>query len=85
MPVATREIEIPAALGTVVAEYRIEIDSANGWQPTPIHIRVYAADQSFERAMGRRVAADLPLRLTQDSAFTPSIRQLTDHLGEYSG
>ncbi|MGI8933076.1 MAG: aminomethyltransferase family protein, partial [Phormidesmis sp.] len=53
--------------------------------PTPIHIRVYAADQSFERAMGRRVAADLPLRLTQDSAFTPSIRQLTDHLGEYSG
>lgn len=62
-----------------------DIDSANGWHPTPIHIRAYAADQSFDRAMGRRVAADLPLRLTQDSAFTPSIRQLTDHLSEYSG
>ena len=62
-----------------------DIDAANGWQPTPIHVCIYAADQSFDRAMGRRVAADLPLRLTQDSAFTPSIRQLTDHLSEYSG
>ncbi len=61
-----------------------DIDSANGWQPTPIHVRIYAA-QSFDRAMGRRVAADLPLRLTQDSAFTPSIRQLTDNISEYSG
>ncbi|MGB3295604.1 MAG: DUF1989 domain-containing protein [Phormidesmis sp.] len=62
-----------------------DIDSANGWKPTPIHVRIYAAGQTFERAMGRRVAADLPLRLTQESAFTPSIRQLTDDLSEYNG
>ncbi|MGF1568362.1 MAG: DUF1989 domain-containing protein [Nodosilinea sp.] len=62
-----------------------DIDPANGWQPTPIHIRIYAAGQRFERAMGRRVAANLPLRLTQDSAFTPTIRQLTDDLVEYNG
>ncbi|MGF1516654.1 MAG: DUF1989 domain-containing protein [Nodosilinea sp.] len=62
-----------------------DIDPANGWHPTPIHVRVYAAGQTFARAMGRRVAADLPLRLTQDSAFTPSIRQLTDDLAEYNG
>ncbi len=62
-----------------------DIDSANGWEPTPIHVRIYAAGQTFDRAMGRRVAADLPLRLTQDSAFTPSIRHLTDDLIEYSG
>ena len=62
-----------------------DIDAANGWQPTPIHVRVYAADQTFERATGRRVAADFPLRLTQESAFTPEIRQLTDDLSEYSG
>ncbi|PZV02919.1 MAG: glycine cleavage protein T [Leptolyngbya sp.] len=61
-----------------------DIDPANGWQPTPIHIRIYAAGQTFARAMGRRVAA-LPLRMTQDSAFTPSIRQLTDDLAEYNG
>ncbi len=62
-----------------------DIDPANGWHPTPIHVRIYAASQTFERAIGRRAAADLPLRLTQDSAFTPSIRQLTDDLTEYNG
>ncbi|HSM83351.1 MAG TPA: DUF1989 domain-containing protein [Nodosilinea sp.] len=62
-----------------------DIDPANGWQPTPIHVRVYGAGQTFARAMGRRVAADLPLRLTQASAFTPSIRPLTDDLTEYNG
>ncbi|MEA5465845.1 DUF1989 domain-containing protein [Leptothoe sp. PORK10 BA2] len=66
-----------------------DIDPANGWQPTPIHVRIYGAEQSanptFSRAIGRRVAADFPLRLTQDSAFTPCIRQLTDDLVEYNG
>ncbi|MGB5916908.1 MAG: DUF1989 domain-containing protein [Phormidesmis sp.] len=61
-----------------------DIDSANAWQPTPIHVRIYAADQTFERAVGKRVAAELPLRLTQESAFTPSIRYLSDHLVEYN-
>jgi aminomethyltransferase len=62
-----------------------DIDAANGWQPTPIHVRIYAANQTFERAIGRRVAPDLPLRLTQESAFTARIRQLTDDLCEYNG
>ncbi|TVQ10011.1 MAG: DUF1989 domain-containing protein [Leptolyngbya sp. DLM2.Bin27] len=62
-----------------------DIDPVNGWHPTPIHVRVYAAGQTFARAMGRRVAVDLPLRMTQDSAFTPSIRQLSDDLAEYNG
>ncbi|PZO38537.1 MAG: glycine cleavage protein T [Shackletoniella antarctica] len=62
-----------------------DIDPANDWHPTPIHVRIYAAGQRFARAMGQRVAADLPLRMTQDSAFTPSIRQLTDDLAEYNG
>ena len=66
-----------------------DIDPANGWQPTPIHVRIYGADQSttptFSRAIGRRIAADFPLRLTQDSAFTSRIRQLTDDLVEYNG
>ncbi|NEQ50542.1 MAG: DUF1989 domain-containing protein [Leptolyngbya sp. SIO3F4] len=66
-----------------------DIDPANGWQPTSIHIRIYEANQTanpkFSRAIGRRIAADFPLRLTQDSAFTPCIRQLTDDLVEYNG
>ena len=66
-----------------------DIDPANGWHPTPLHVRIYGADQGtnprFSPAMGRRIAADFPLRLTQDSAFTPAIRQLTDDLVEYNG
>jgi len=61
-----------------------DIDPANGWQPTPIHIRIYAAHQTFPRLTGTRIAADLPLRLTQESAFTPRIRSLTDDLSEYN-
>jgi aminomethyltransferase len=62
-----------------------DIDPTNGWQPTAIHVRIYAASSSFPRASGCRAAAELPLRLTQDSAFTPSIRELTDALTEYNG
>lgn len=62
-----------------------DIDPINGWQLTPIHIRIYEAGEHFPRAIGRRAAPELPLRLTCDSAFTPQIRQLTDALIEYNG
>jgi aminomethyltransferase len=62
-----------------------DIDPTNSWNPTSIHIRIYDADETFPKAMGRRVSADLPLRFTQDSGFTPSIRELTDYLVEYNG
>ena len=50
-----------------------DIDSANGWHPTPIHVRIYDAGESFERAIGRRATADAPVRLTKSSAFTAKI------------
>lgn len=62
-----------------------DIDPVNGWQPTPILIRIYAATEEFPKAIGRRVAASSPLRLTQPSAFTPRIQQLTGNLVEYNG
>jgi aminomethyltransferase len=62
-----------------------DIDPVNGWHPTPIHVRVYDAAETFPQAIGRRVDPKLPLRLTQDSGFTPAIRQHTRHLIEYSG
>jgi aminomethyltransferase len=62
-----------------------DIDPANGWQPTPIQIRIYAATERFPRAMGRRATATAPVRLTQPSAFTARIQALTDHLSEYNG
>jgi len=62
-----------------------DIDPINGWNLTPIHIRVYESHENFPRAIGQRVAPELPLRLTRDSAFTPRIRELTDALIEYNG
>ncbi len=62
-----------------------DIDPANGWNPTAIHVRIYNASESFPRSIGRRVSPTLPLRQTQPSAFTARIQSLTDHLAEYSG
>lgn len=62
-----------------------DIDPANGWQPTSIHVRIYDASEQFPQAIGRRTSANAPLRLTKESAFTPHIRKLTDNLTEYNG
>src|SRR5262245_17428184 len=35
-----------------------DIDPANGWQVTPIHVRVYAPDNTFSVAIARGVHAD---------------------------
>ncbi len=61
-----------------------DIDPTNGWQPTPIYIRIYEATEAFPQARGRH-APHLPLRLTQSSGFTNRIRSLTDHLVDYNG
>lgn len=62
-----------------------DIDPANGWNPTSIHIRIYDASEQFPRAIGRRATADAPTCLTKPSAFTAKIQALTDNLTEYNG
>ncbi|MCU0537476.1 MAG: aminomethyltransferase family protein [Hydrococcus sp. Prado102] len=62
-----------------------DIDPANGWNPSAIHVRIYDANQSFEKAIGRRASKDSPVRLTTPSGFTSSIQKLTDDLTEYNG
>ena len=34
-----------------------DIDPANGWEVTPIHVRVYAPDNTFSMAIAHRVTA----------------------------
>ena len=62
-----------------------DITPTNGWQPTPIQVRIYEANENFPPAIGRHLAASDPPRLTQASGFTASIRQLTQHIVEYNG
>ena len=62
-----------------------DIDAANGWNPTPVHVRVYEAGQAFPRASGHRASRNHPVRMTRDTAFTPRLRALTDDFTDYGG
>ncbi|MBU1330932.1 MAG: aminomethyltransferase family protein [Gammaproteobacteria bacterium] len=62
-----------------------DIDPANGWQPTDIHIRVYAEKERFSIAMANRKTPDAAPVLTRESGFHPGTRALTGHFTDYRG
>ncbi len=62
-----------------------DIDPANGWQVTPIHVRVYAPDNTFSIAIARRVTADAEPVLTKETTFHPRTSDLTKSFVEYRG
>ncbi|WP_084216164.1 DUF1989 domain-containing protein [Pseudonocardia spinosispora] len=66
-----------------------DIDPANAWVPTDIHVRVYAADdtarRTFSMAIAHRVTPDSDVELTRDTGFAPRITALTRQLTEYRG
>jgi hypothetical protein len=62
-----------------------DIDPANGWQITPVHVRVYAPDNSFSVAIARRVTADADPVLTKETSFHPRTSELTKSFVEYRG
>ncbi len=62
-----------------------DIDPANGWKPTDIHVRIYDADEHFPRSIAYRdLPQELP-RMTQESGFHPRTSALTPHFVEYHG
>ncbi|HWQ25088.1 MAG TPA: DUF1989 domain-containing protein [Gaiellaceae bacterium] len=62
-----------------------DIDPANGWQITPIHVRVYAPDNTFSVAIAHRVTPDAEPVLTKETAFHPRTSRLTKGFVEYRG
>ena len=62
-----------------------DIDPANGWQVTPIHVRVYAPDNTFSVAIARRVTPDADPVLTKETTFHPRTSELTKSFVEYRG
>lgn len=62
-----------------------DIDPANGWDPTDIHVRVYDAGHSFSRGVAHRMTPDSPPVLTRESGFHPRIAALTRNFVEYRG
>jgi aminomethyltransferase len=62
-----------------------DIDPANGWSPTDIHVRIYTSQCQFPRAIASRVTPEEPPRMTKHTAFHTSITKLTSQLVEYRG
>jgi len=62
-----------------------DIDAANGWDPTDIHIRTYAATKKFSRAVAHRMTPDADVQLTRETAFHPRFSALTRNFTEYRG
>ena len=58
---------------------------ANGWYPSDIHVRVYAAKETFQRAIAWRATPDSEPKMSKETAFHARISQLTRHVVEYKG
>ncbi|WFR95395.1 DUF1989 domain-containing protein [Rhizobium tumorigenes] len=62
-----------------------DIDAANGWDPTDIHVRTYSADRKFSRAVATRMTPDAEPEMTQETAFHPRLSAMTRNYAEYRG
>ncbi len=62
-----------------------DIDAANGWQPTDIHVRIYSADEEFPRSIAYRTQPEELPRMTKMTGFHSRTSALTSHFTEYRG
>jgi aminomethyltransferase len=62
-----------------------DIDPANGWLPTDIHVRVYDKDNSFRKGKAHRMTPDAQPRMTRESGFYPRFAELTRKFEDYRG
>ncbi len=62
-----------------------DIDPANAWNPTDVHVRVYSPEHRFSAAIARRVTPEARPVLTEKTGFHPRIEALTKNLVEYNG
>ena len=61
-----------------------DIDAANGWQPTDIHVRVYPATNTFKKATAYRMTTDADPELTRETGFHARTSALTRNFTEYN-
>ena len=62
-----------------------DIDPANAWNPTEVHVRVYPAQERFSAAIAHRVTPDAQAKLTKKTGFEPRTSELTSRVTEYNG
>ncbi len=62
-----------------------DIDAANGWTPTDIHVRTYKQNEDFKRATAFRMTTNATPELTKQTAFHESFSKFTRDFTEYNG
>ncbi len=62
-----------------------DIDPANGWNPTDIHLRVYPETNVFSKAVAYRMTPDADPQLTRETGFHARTSALTRKFTEYRG
>ena len=62
-----------------------DVDPANGWNPTDIHLRIYPAKETFNRAVAFRMTTDSDAQMTKETGFHVRTSQLTRNFTEYAG
>ena len=62
-----------------------DVDPANGWNPTDIHMRIYSGKQTFTKAMAYRMTTDAEKQLTKETGFHSKTLQHTRNFTEYAG
>ena len=62
-----------------------DVDPANGWNPTDIHMRIYSGKNSFTKAMAYRMTTDAEKQLTKETGFHPKTLEHTRNFTEYAG
>jgi aminomethyltransferase len=62
-----------------------DIDPANAWNPTDIHVRVYDASNAFSKGIAHRMTPDAAPQMTRESGFHPATSALTRRFVEYRG
>ncbi len=62
-----------------------DIDAANGWNPTDIHVRIYPHNNMFKRSIAFRKTTDSNPQMTKETGFHTRTSALTRNYGEYNG
>ena len=62
-----------------------DVDPANGWHPTDIHIRIYDKDCEFSKGIAHRMTPTAEPVLTRQTGFHARTSQLTRNFVDYRG
>ncbi|VVB49358.1 Glycine cleavage system T protein [Beijerinckiaceae bacterium RH AL1] len=62
-----------------------DVDPANAWNPTDIHVRIYDKDCEFSKGVAHRMTPTADPVLTRQSGFHARTSQLTRNFVEYRG